>query len=229
MAPYRWLLMDADNTIFNFDAASDQSLRRLFARHGLPADPALEAAYHAINTAIWAEHDKGLIALDDLVVERFRRFFDCRGIEGDPAAWNRAYLDGLAECWTLIDGAAALVRDLARHYTIALITNGVEYVQRRRLADSGLEPLFAGRIFISGSMGCKKPEPAFFEQVLSDLGVGSCRSEVLVVGDGLSSDITGALNVGLDCVWYDPKGADPGGLRPTYRVGSLADLRQLLL
>ena len=117
MALYHWLLMDADNTIFNFDAASDQSLKRLFARHGLPADPALEASYHAINTAIWAEHDKGLIALDDLVVERFRRFFDCRGIKGDPAAWNREYLDGLAECWELIDGADALVRALAQHYT----------------------------------------------------------------------------------------------------------------
>ena len=229
MAPYRWLLMDADNTIFDFDAASDQSLKSLFARHGLPADPALEAAYHAINTAIWAEHDKGLIALDDLVVERFRRFFQTQGIQGDPAAWNKEYLDGLADCWTLLDGAAELVLALSQRYTLALVTNGVEYVQRRRLADSGLEPLFGGRLFISGSMGCKKPERAFFEKVLAELGVDDQRDRVLVIGDGLSSDITGALNAGLDCVWYDPKGADPRGLEPTYTVNSLEALGGLLL
>ncbi len=152
---------------------------------------------------MWASFDRGEIDQEKLVVERFARFLEGEGRQGDPAEWNRAYLDRLAEGSVLLPGAEALCRALAERYDLALVTNGVPYVQRRRLEASPLAPLFGERVYISGELGCRKPERIYFEKVLD--GLGAEPWEALVIGDSLSSDIQGAANAGLDSIWYNPR------------------------
>jgi 2-haloacid dehalogenase len=55
------------------------------------------------------------------------------------------------------------------------------------------------------------------------------RSEVLMIGDSLSSDIAGGIGYGLDTCWYNPHGL-PGraDLAPTYEIRDLAELLPLL-
>ena len=78
-------------------------------------------------------------------------------------------------------------------------------------------------------MGCRKPERAYFDKVLSALEVPSRqRHRVLVVGDSLSSDIKGAFLSRLDSVWLRNPGAKAGTMQPTYEVESLPQLAQLL-
>ena len=228
MTAYQWLLLDADNTLFDFDAAEEFALGRLFCHYGLADTPELRAGYRAINSALWAAFDRGEIDQEELVLERFRRFFAQLGITGNPQEWNQFYLNALADCPALLPGAEGLCRRLAQRYTLALVTNGVAFVQRRRLRASPLAPLFGDRVFISGEMGCRKPEPFFYEKVLSALGAGGCRERVLAVGDSLSSDIQGACNAGLDSLWLHT-GAPAGAIRPTYQAQSLEQMETLLL
>ena len=77
-------------------------------------------------------------------------------------------------------------------------------------------------------MGCRKPEKRFFDLVLEDLGATRSKSQVLVIGDSLSSDITGAFNARLDSVWIHWPGARTGVVKPTYEVENLAQLAKLL-
>ena len=228
MTGYRWLLFDADNTLFDFDAAEEFAIPRTLLHYGLPADEESKGRYRAVNAALWASFDRGEIDQEKLVVERFARFLEGEGRQGDPAEWNRAYLDRLAEGSVLLPGAEALCRALAERYDLALVTTGVPYVQRRRLEASPLAPLFGERVYISGELGCRKPERIYFEKVLD--GLGAEPWEALVIGDSLSSDIQGAANAGLDSIWYNPRGKRniPGTARPTYEVPGFDRLAELL-
>ena len=54
-------------------------------------------------------------------------------------------------------------------------------------------------------------------------------SEVTIVGDSLTSDIQGANNAGLDCVWYNPgKLRNNSGLRITKTVSCFDELEKYL-
>lgn len=229
MSEYKWLLFDADNTLFDFDAAQDFSLTRTMIYHGMEPTEARKNHFKAINAALWAAFDRGEISQDSLVVERYARFLAEEGFEGDPAAWNEMALRRLAESPVLLPGAEKLIYKLSSRYTLALITNGVAFVQRERLKRSPLGRYFGDRVFISGEMGCQKPERAFFDKVLTELGASRQKGKVLVIGDSLSSDILGAFNARLDSMWFDRANAGSPRPKPTYRVTSYADMEKILI
>ena len=70
MTAYRWLLMDADNTLFDFDAAEDYALSRTLVSHNLSPTPELKAQYQRINSALWADFDQGRISQEALGPKR---------------------------------------------------------------------------------------------------------------------------------------------------------------
>lgn len=228
MTNYRWLLLDADNTLFDFDAAEDYALSRTLVSHDVTPTPELKARYRAINSALWTAYDQGKIPQEAIGPRRFQQLFEETGLSGDPGEWSQSFLRSLAGCPTLLPGAESLCRKLSNRYILSLTTNGVSQVQRQRLKDSPLAPYFGDRVFISGEMGCRKPEKAYFDAVLEALGAKMQRSKVLVVGDSLSSDIRGAFNARLDSVWLRRPGAKAGAMKPTYEVDSLAQLSHLL-
>lgn len=228
MSNYRWLLMDADNTLFDFNAAQEFSLTRMLIHFGVEPTAPVKDSFKTINAALWNDYDRGEIAQADLPPERFRRFFAAQGIDGDVDAWCAFYREALAGCSTLLPGAEQTCHRLADHYTLALCTNGTSYIQRHRLEASPLARYFGDRIFISEEMGCHKPDKLFFETVVEQLGARTRRYQCLVIGDSLSSDIRGAFNARLDSVWIRPHGAKAGALKPTYETSNLADLVRLL-
>ena len=229
MTRYKWLLFDADNTLFDFDAAQDFSLTRTLDHYGMEPTAERKARFKAINDALWTAFDRGEISQDALVVERFRQFLAQEGAEGDPAAWNDFCLRRLAESPTLLPGAEKLCFKLSQRYILALVTNGLAFVQRQRLKASPLARLFGDRVYISGEMGCHKPEKVFFQKVLADLGAERQAGQALVIGDSLSSDIRGAFNARLDSLWFDRSGRGEGLPRPTYRAASFADMERILI
>lgn len=228
MSRYDVVLLDADNTLFDFDAAERTALRRALEERGYPADGDTVARYLSINTALWAAFDRGEVSQPFLVVERFRRLVSELGGGHDPEAFNRDYLTYLGQDSQLLPGAEALCRDLSRCCRLALATNGVARVQHARLAASPLTQYLSG-VFISEELGCQKPQAAFFDRSLETMGVAD-RSRAVMVGDGLNSDIKGGQNAGLDTIWYNPKGLPPSpGISPTYTVADYDGIRAAVL
>jgi FMN phosphatase YigB (HAD superfamily) len=116
---------------------------------------------------------------------------------------------------------------LHQRFRLALITNGLHDVQRPRLENSPIRDFFE-MVAISEEIGAAKPDPRFFDYVLQKIGNPS-RSDVLVIGDSLTSDIQGGMNAGLDTCWYNPSGipADPR-FKPTYEIQTYSQLVDLL-
>ena len=95
MPRYDYVLLDADNTLFDFDLAEHKALGLTLASHGIPFTPEAEQTYIDINTALWSKFDRGEISQGELVVERFSAFLRAVGRAGDPAELNRYYLSRL--------------------------------------------------------------------------------------------------------------------------------------
>ena len=228
MRRYDIVLLDADNTLFDFNAAETAALERTLKEFGWPWNAESREAYLEINHALWTAFDQGKAEEAFLTVERFRRLGERLGQAGDPEAMNCRYLDHLGACSMLLPGAEELCRALwEAGCRLALATNGVARVQHARLEGSPLAP-YLERLFISGEMGCRKPEPAFFYAALSAMGAEDIR-RCGMVGDGLGSDVKGSLAAGLDVIWFAPGGeAAPAELPLTYIERYLEEVGRII-
>ena len=121
-----------------------------------------------------------------------------------------------------------VLRELSEVATLAVVTNGFQKVQIRRLAESGVLN-FMEDVFVSEKMDSEKPNRRIFDAALRALGVEN-REHVLMVGDSLTSDIQGGANAGLDTCWFNPNHTEnPGKVSPTYEIASLEELYPLVM
>ncbi len=200
---YKILLFDADNTLFDFDAAAKLAFFDMACKYGFAATDENYNIYEKINLDCWHEIERGGDK-QSLLLKRFATFFDAIGINGDVPAINQDYLTALSQKGILYDGTVNLLSTLKTHgKRLFLITNGVEIVQKGRLDQSNLAHYFEN-IFISEKMGVSKPHKRFFDLVEQQIPHFN-KQEALVIGDSLTGDIAGANNAGLHCIWFNNK------------------------
>jgi 2-haloacid dehalogenase len=208
---YRWLLFDADGTLFDYVAAERQALARTFAQAGLSFDDEILTAYQQINARLWKALELGELTPAQIKVRRFGELFAALDLADfvttvalrDPEAFSARYLMNLGDCTDLIPGARSLLERLEGKVRLALITNGLKDVQRSRLAKSGLDCYFEA-VVISDEVGVSKPEPGIFD-IAFDRMDQPAKGDVLMIGDSLTSDMRGAIRYGIDACWFNPE------------------------
>jgi len=205
--PYTWFLFDADGTLFDYDKSEPVALANTFEQFGYPCDAACLDAYRDINGQLWRDFEQGTIEQSLIKVLRFERLFAAIGLDATPdvATFSARYLENLGNCTDLIDGAATLIAALRGIVHLGLITNGLQVVQRSRLAKSSIGDAFEV-VVISEEVGCSKPHPGIFDVAFAQMGHPR-KDEVLMIGDSLTSDIKGGSDYGIDTCWYNPSGA----------------------
>lgn len=226
---YTWLLFDADGTIFDFDAAEEQALEWTFQQMGFDYLPEYGRLYREINAAIWNDLEQGRIQPGAINGLRFERLLATIGMTPRPDlhAFGERYLGNLARGTQLIDGAQEVVEAIHGRYRLAIITNGLKEVQRLRLARSTVGRFFQP-VIISQEVGASKPDPRIFDAAFAKMGAPA-RSEVLIIGDSLSSDIAGGSAYGIDTCWFNPAGKSrPNDIQITYEIGDLRELLDLV-
>ena len=186
---YDWLLMDADGTLFDYDRAEAAALARSLTDVGVKFLPQHLAAYREINARMWASFERGDLSRERLRLARFEELSERFGLGLDSEAFGRRYLGRLAERSELIDGAESLVRRLHGRTGMVILTNGFAEVQRPRIAASSIGELFQA-IVISGEVGAAKPAAEIFDVAFERMGFPD-KARVLMVGDGLRSDVRG--------------------------------------
>ena len=223
---YRGFILDADNTLFDFDRGEREALADTLSRLLGPESYPQEAfeSYHRINATMWKGFERGAVRLEELRVGRFRELFARLGLKADPQQASELYIEALAGKAFLLPHAREVLETLNRRAALALLSNGLSRVQRGRLAGSGIADLFQ-RIIISEEVRLAKPDPGIFLLALSELGLPG--PEVLCVGDSPATDIRGAHLAGLATCWLQSPGSlyPPEEPPPDYRI---SDLRELL-
>lgn len=113
---------------------------------------------------------------------------------------------------------------LQSKYRLHIITNGFDESQAKKIASAKLNPYF-DLIVTSETTGHKKPDARIFQYTVEALSTRA--ADCLMIGDNPNSDILGAINAGIDQVYFNPEGKSTD-LKPTYTIAHLQELEQLL-
>lgn len=228
---YDVILFDADRTLFDFDQSQRLALGEVYRANGIPETEENIQTYVRLNDRLWARFDKGEISLEELEYIRFRDFAEALGLRNlDANQLNQQYIEALGRNSILLPGAEELCAALAPYCQQYIVTNGIKEAQEGRLERSPIRQ-YIKKMYISGVMGVRKPERAYFELVYHDLGMTPERwRRTVIVGDGLSSDILGGVNGNLDTIWYNPKHKpNDTHIRPTWEADSFDAVKAVIL
>lgn len=227
---YSTLLFDVDNTLLDFDTDERTALQKTLSEIGAPGTPEILKRYSEINAGLWRDFEKALVTKEDLKETRFRRLFEEIGFSCPVSSKqiNDRYLEHLGEGGVTVEGAKETVKALfEKGYRIYIVTNGVEHTQKSRLQRSGLDQYITDS-FVSEKIGVQKPFKAYFDFVFDNIEEKD-RSRLLLIGDSLGSDIKGALDSGIDCVWLNPQQKRNRVCGdPTYEITDIRELLKLL-
>ena len=224
---YKWLLFDADDTLLDFKLGEKRAITATFDSVGLPTNDEVIETYSKINDNLWKMLERGEVTKDRLKVLRFEQFCEHYGFDHDGAMLADAYVGNLMKQTVLLDGAEEVCRALYGKYKMYIITNGIEAVQTARFGGCTIKKYFE-KCYISDAIGVAKPKKGFFDAVAADIE-GFDKSQALVIGDSLTSDIKGGVEYGIDTCWLNPAGKSaPDGWDITYTIGDIRELIGIL-
>ena len=77
--------------------------------------------------------------------------------------------------------------------------------QRERLKKVGMFDYFTD-MFVSEETGTQKPQKEFFDYCFARMEKDLKPEEVMIIGDGLTSDMAGGNNAGIRTCWFNAYG-----------------------
>ena len=203
MLRYDIVLLDADETIYDFRLAEKTAVSETLRAFGVePTDRVIDL-YSEGNLSCWKALERGELTRDQLKPLRFRMLFERLSLPPvDFRAVNDRYEHELSLCGFLLPGAEDFLKKLRSisGVRIYLATNGFVIPQQGRYRRSGVDKYMDG-IYISEQVGASKPDPAYFDSLFSDIGVVD-RSRAIILGDSLTSDMLGGRNAGITTCLY---------------------------
>lgn len=228
---YKHIFFDLDHTIWDFDKNAEETLTELYntyqlAEIGLPAAPIFIETYTRNNHQLWAEYHTGKITKTELRETRFKRTFLELGLEPDliPLAFEDDYVLLCPTKTNLFPDAHEVLQYLQTKYRLHLISNGFKEASDMKIANTDISKYFDS-VIISEIVGFNKPDAAIFQHALGL--AGATKAESLMIGDSLEADVYGALNYGMDAIYFNPmNNAKPDDV--PLEVNSLKQLIALL-
>ncbi|WP_367989681.1 pyrimidine 5'-nucleotidase [Vibrio sp. NTOU-M3] len=220
---YDWVLFDADETLFHFDAFKGMQL--MFERKGVEFTKDDFQLYQTVNKPLWVDYQDGTITADELKHTRFESW--ANKLQTTTSELNSAFLEAMADICSLLPGAKELITSLQGKAKLGIITNGFTELQAIRLERTGMSDYFE-HVIISEEVGIAKPDTGIFTHALNAMG-NPCKSRVLMVGDNQHSDILGGINFGIETCWLNhAEQVLAEGIEPNYIVNSLHELKIIL-
>lgn len=200
---------------------------------GYPSPKAFAERLHTLRTEGWELEERDLIERParDTIARAFREhgigvsdgLIDrAERVLFEPDHHSRVLYRGARELLEILrtDGLRiGLISNWSSHYIVTHITSSL-----------GIEEYFAPLVS-SAAFGRIKPHPSIFQHVLDAWRLRP--TEVIMVGDTLSTDIAGAAALGMPSILVDVE-PNPSNekylaiIKPTYRVTQLSEIPSVL-
>jgi putative hydrolase of the HAD superfamily len=207
-AKYRHIFFDLDHTIWDFDKNAEETLYELYDIYklneiGLPSAALFIETYTRHNHRLWAEYHTGKITKNELRETRFKTTFLELGVQPEliPLAFEDDYVSLCPTKTNLFPYAHETLDYLQNKYTLHLISNGFKESSELKIGNTNIGGYFQN-VIISEVVGVNKPDPAIFAHALNL--AGAVKDESLMIGDSLEADVYGALNFGMDAIYFNP-------------------------
>lgn len=226
---YKALFFDLDHTLWDYHSSSKETLSELhhefLAEHDLFTFELFLKTFHKVNDQLWHNYNKGAIDKTYIREKRFDQIFALLDLDNDSlsSVISEKYLFDCPRKPNLLPHTTSVLEILYKKYPMYILTNGFEDVQGIKMKSSNIDSYFK-QVITSDGCGYQKPDSSFFNHALEQSNTES--HEVLMIGDNLKTDISGALNSGIDTVYFNPsKNGRPH--KSTYEISSLDQLLEI--
>lgn len=222
------IFFDLDNTLWDHRKNAYRTIKDLFEKQEITLNYNIDfeefhAVYHEINESLWEKIRDGIIGKEYLRKHRFYDTFKHFGVENEELSdfFEEHFLDKILNHNELVEGAIYILDYLkAKNYTLHIISNGFKEVTERKCILSGIDGYFK-TITSADAVGVRKPNPAIFEY---SLGLSNAsKDESILIGDDWIADAVGAMNFGIDIIFFDALNEN----RPEENVKTIKHLLQI--
>ena len=201
----RAVLFDLDDTLFNHLHSARSALVELSHRYPVMKTVPVRELERRYSEALESIHVRllhGELSQTAARTQRMQQVFQSFDLEISDQQALQEYTDYRRDYDSVCVPVAGSVRLLealrAKGIRLAVVTNNLVAEQIPKLQRLSLDHFFEVTA-ISEEVGVPKPDPKIFEVTLSRLKLSA--SDVVMVGDSLSSDIAGAVQYGIRSVW----------------------------
>ena len=203
------IFFDLDHTLWDFDKNSEMAFDRIFkSKYQEIITQDFIKEYIPINQECWRLYQNDKITHQELRYNRLRFSFDALNyVVSDENILEIAndYIEFLTDNNYLFDGAIEVLEYLKQKYKLHIITNGFAHVQEKKINNASLGSYFS-TITNSELAGVKKPNSIIFDYALKLANTSKEKS--IMIGDDFEADVNGALNAGLDAIFFNEKKLD---------------------
>ncbi|WP_111309269.1 YjjG family noncanonical pyrimidine nucleotidase [Confluentibacter sediminis] len=198
------VFFDLDHTLWDFDRNSALTFDKIFKINQIEID--LEnflVHYKAINLQYWKLYRDEKIDKDVLRFGRLNDTFLALNYTIEKEIIQKLstdYITYLTDNNYLYDDAIPILEYLYKNYNLHILSNGFEEVQSKKLIKSNILSYFK-TITNGEDIGVKKPNPQIFHYAIEKAKTSIDKS--VMIGDGYEADILGALNIGMEVIFFD--------------------------
>lgn len=231
MQRYKNLFIDLDDTVYDFSAASREAFKETYDQLGysryFESFEQYMSIYEPYNLELWRIYGEGKISKAELNSRRYSHPLEVVGVN-DPELAAQFCTRALGRIPTknkLIDGAKELLEYLRPKYKMYILSNGFKELQSHKMRSAGIDSYFDALI-LSEDIGVNKPHRKLYEHAMQT--TGSRLEESIMIGDMFDTDIAGAAGVGMDQIYFNPKGKKGHPFEPTFEVARLLQIKEIL-
>lgn len=222
------ILIDIDDTLLDFHKCAEQAIRTTCAEQSVTCSDELIREFFDTTAMLWSRIEKGTLTKSEMYKLRWTSIFSKFGIDFDGELFDRLFRANFRHTSIPVDGAREMLSELSGTYRLFAASNASYDQQIERLTRSDLLR-YVEKVFTSESVGYVKPSKEFFEQCLKDIGDYE-KSEILMLGDSLSADISGGKAYGIKTCYFD-RGSGASvtpDVTPDITIKALTELKELI-
>lgn len=221
------VLIDIDNTLLDFDKCAKASIKYACNVHGIVYEERIFDAFSVINDNFWKMIERGELTKPELHRIRWSTIFKHVGIDSDGPSFENTFRYAVTQSAETVDGAEDLLEYLSKKYTVCVASNAAHSQQAQRLEKAGLSK-YIDKFFVSWDIGFDKPDKRFYQACLDGLD-GIDKSQVIMIGDSLTADIQGGINIGIKTCWFNKfNTTTPKDVSFDYTVSRLEEIKKIL-
>jgi putative hydrolase of the HAD superfamily len=217
------IIFDLDDTLTDRAASIHHFSQQFYQdfQYRLHENIPFDAVHHVIQIG----DGGGYRPKEDLFreIQTELRWMDSPGLETISEYWHRVSAQRMQLRAGVHETLAELMR---RGYKLGMITNGKTVVQNATIDATDIRQYFSV-ILISEECGFRKPSPDIFHLALSSLQTSPATA--VYVGDNPEADVQGAMNAGLQSIWFAK--AEPWRTElppPQHQISQIPQLLEIL-
>ena len=219
------VLIDIDDTIFDFEKCSKNSFLKTLEKFNLKFKEEDFSYFNKVNDILWTKQKLGEINIKEVFIKRDYLMGKYFNLDIEKGLFNDLFVKFLYDEIEMVDGIEDLLLYLSDKYQIFTASNGIYKMQENRLKKSNLDKYF-NEIFVSEKIGYEKPDKKFFKKIM-DITKFS-NDDLIMIGDSIKSDIIGAKNSKIKSIYFNKEDKKIIDKNFTYQVKNLSEIKKIL-